>query len=63
MSTEGAWNTHKIWLKDMDDNTDNAKWRPLSDYTEYLPERYKNLTEEQKKAGHWEQTSLWHRIL
>jgi predicted dehydrogenase len=49
----GLGDTHKIWLKDMDDNTDNAKWRPLSDYTEYLPERYKNLTEEQKKAGHW----------
>jgi predicted dehydrogenase len=49
----GLGDTHKIWLKDMDDNTDNAKWRPLSDYTEYLPERYKYLTEEQKKAGHW----------
>ena len=29
------------------------KWRPLGDFNEYLPSRYKNATEEQKKTGHW----------
>lgn len=50
----GLGDDHKIWLKGMDDSTDTAKWRPLKDfYTEYMPERYKNVTEEQKLAGHW----------
>ena len=30
----------------------NMKWKKLSDYEMYLPDRYKNATEEQKKAGH-----------
>ncbi|MBE6564303.1 MAG: Gfo/Idh/MocA family oxidoreductase [Ruminococcaceae bacterium] len=35
-------------------NPDSVKnWRPLSDFNEYLPERYKNATEQQKKTGHW----------
>ncbi|SHE36469.1 Predicted dehydrogenase [Caldanaerobius fijiensis DSM 17918] len=50
----GMGDDHKIWLKGMDKNTDEAKWRPLKDFYDYLPERYKNVTEEQKKAGHWE---------
>jgi predicted dehydrogenase len=49
----GLGDQHKIWLKGMDENTDKAHWRPLSDFTGYLPERYKNVSEEQKKAGHW----------
>lgn len=50
----GLGDRHKIWLKGMDENTDGAHWRPLEDlYDQYLPERYKNVTEEQKKAGHW----------
>lgn len=49
----GLGDEHKIWLSGMDENTDNAKWRPLSDFYEYLPERYKNATEEQKATGHW----------
>lgn len=42
----------KIWLKGMDESIDQAKWRPLSDFNKYLPERYLNATEEQKNAGH-----------
>lgn len=49
----GLGDDHKIWLKGMDENTDSAKWRPLKDFYEYLPDRYKNATEEQKEAGHW----------
>ncbi|SDX66469.1 Gfo/Idh/MocA family protein [Paenibacillus sp. CF384] len=49
----GLGDTHKIWLESMGDPEDHAAWRPLSDYNDYLPERYKNVTEEQKAAGHW----------
>lgn len=49
----GLGDDHKIWLKGMDRNTDEARWRPLRDFYDYLPERYKNVTEEQRKAGHW----------
>lgn len=49
----GLGDEHKIWLKGMDQDTDHAYWRPLKDFYEYLPERYKNATEEQKAAGHW----------
>lgn len=50
----GLGDTHKIWLKGMDENANEAKWRPLSDlYEQYLPDRYKNATEAQKAAGHW----------
>ena len=44
---------HKIWLEEMGDPQDHAAWRPLSDYSKYMPARYLNATEEQKKAGHW----------
>lgn len=30
----------------------NMKWKNISEFSEYLPERYKKATEEQKKAGH-----------
>ena len=50
----GLGDKHKIWLKGMDEITDKAHWRPLEDlYEQYLPERYKNVTEELKSAGHW----------
>ena len=37
--------TNKIETGEMD-------WEALTNYSEYLPERYKNATEAQKKAGH-----------
>ncbi len=49
----GLGDDHKIWFKGMDADTDQAKWRPLKDFYDYLPDRYKNATEEQKAAGHW----------
>lgn len=50
----GLGDTHKIWLKGMDPDTEHAQWRPLSDfYEQYLPERYRDATPEQKAAGHW----------
>lgn len=49
----GLGDDHKIWLVGMDRDTDHAKWRPLKEFYEYLPDRYKNATEEQKAAGHW----------
>ncbi|WP_165352542.1 Gfo/Idh/MocA family protein [Bacillus infantis] len=49
----GLGDQHKLWLDSMGDEPDQYKWRPLSDYQEYLPERYKNATQEQKSAGHW----------
>lgn len=50
----GLGDAHKVWLKGMDESTEKAKWRPLTDfYDAYMPERYKNATPEQKAAGHW----------
>ena len=48
----GFGDEHKIWLSDMDADTDHAKWRGLTEFNDYLPDRYKNATEEQNKAGH-----------
>jgi len=45
---------HLLWLESMGgDNEYERKWRPLSEFHEYLPARYKNATEEQKNARHW----------
>lgn len=49
----GLGDGHKIWLKGMEGASGHAEWRPLQDFYEHLPERYKNATEEQKAAGHW----------
>ncbi|UVI28454.1 Gfo/Idh/MocA family protein [Paenibacillus spongiae] len=49
----GLGDQHKVWFESDSEHPDHAKWRPLSDYNAYLPERYKNVTEEQKAAGHW----------
>ncbi len=50
----GLGDEHKIWLDCMEGDENNPKWHPLSEfYDEYMPERYKNATDEQKAAGHW----------
>jgi predicted dehydrogenase len=49
----GLGDQHKVWLESTGDHPEHAQWRPLSEFNEYLPERYKNVTEEQKAAGHW----------
>ncbi|MFV0400232.1 MAG: Gfo/Idh/MocA family protein [Oscillospiraceae bacterium] len=42
----------RIWLRSMEADIDKAEWQNLSEFADYLPERYKNATEEQRKAGH-----------
>lgn len=42
----------QVWFEGMDEDLNEAKWRPLSDMSEHMPERYKNATEEQLNAGH-----------
>lgn len=49
----GLGDEHKIYLKAEGDHSDSAEWRPLSDFNEYLPERYRIATEEQRNAGHY----------
>lgn len=49
----GLGDDHKVWFKNLDQDEDNTKWTPLENYLEHLPDRYKNATEKQKKAGHW----------
>lgn len=41
-----------VWFDTLDDCVDQAQWRNLSDYSEYLPERYRKASDEQNKAGH-----------
>ncbi|WP_409340534.1 Gfo/Idh/MocA family protein [Paenibacillus sp. MBLB4367] len=44
----------RVWLESMGGDTEyERKWSPLSDFHDYLPDRYKNATEEQKNARHW----------
>ncbi|UCF99678.1 MAG: Gfo/Idh/MocA family oxidoreductase [Spirochaetaceae bacterium] len=44
---------HKIWLLGMDRDTKSARFRPLSDFSDFLPERYRNATEAELAADHW----------
>jgi len=48
----GLGDQHKIWIKDVSGG-ENPVWQPLTDFYEYLPERYKQATAEQKATGHW----------
>lgn len=52
-AARGLGDKPKIWLEDFAKGEEYAKWRPLSDFYEYLPDRYKTATAEQKSAGHW----------
>lgn len=49
----GLGDQHKVYLASDGDHPERAEWQPLSDFYDHLPERYKNVTEEQKSAGHW----------
>jgi predicted dehydrogenase len=52
----GLGDEHKIYLSDYTEEfkaEHGPKWQPLKYFHEYLPERYKNATAEQKSAGHW----------
>ena len=52
-AARGLGDEPKVWLKGMDDSTAKAKWRPLKDFEEYLPERYRAAALEQRESGHW----------
>lgn len=41
-----------LWLDNMGEDVNHAVWKDLADYLQYMPERYRNATEEQKNAGH-----------
>lgn len=49
----GLGDQHKVYFTSADVHPDHAEWRPLSDFHEHLPDRYKNVTEAQKSTGHW----------
>jgi predicted dehydrogenase len=44
---------HRVWLTEMDPDTRWATWRSLRQFTDYLPERFARVTEEQRRSGHW----------
>lgn len=51
-AARGLGDQAKVWFKGIDESP-NAVWHPLTDfYDQYLPKRYKNATEDQKKSGH-----------
>ena len=41
-----------VWFDALDDGSAGRTWHDLMDFTEYLPERYRNATKEQGAAGH-----------
>lgn len=51
-SSRIAGGASQIWLTDMDPTVDEAKWRPLRDFQDYLPERYRVASDEQRQTGH-----------
>jgi hypothetical protein len=49
----GMGDDHKVWFASPEHPRD-GEWRPLSDfYDQYLPDRYRKASEEQKNSGHW----------
>ena len=52
-AARGLGDQPKIWLKDFHEGAGTPAWRPLSDFIDHLPDRYKHVTEERKSAGHW----------
>ena len=43
---------HVVYVGKDGDDLDNIKWEPLSNYANYLPDRYKNPAEAALNAGH-----------
>lgn len=50
-SLRGVVDQHRIWLADY--STGPEDWRPLSDFDDFLPEKYKNPPPEALQSGHW----------
>lgn len=51
-SAHGGDGRHIVWFDSLGEDVDNSHWRDLSDFDKYLPERYRNATDEQNRAGH-----------
>lgn len=41
-----------VWFDQLGEGVEEANWRDLSEFTQYLPERYKKASEAQNQAGH-----------
>ncbi|HBN82737.1 MAG TPA: hypothetical protein DDZ89_02735 [Clostridiales bacterium] len=51
-AARGLGDQAKVWFEGIDEEKDR-KWYPLANfYDQYLPGRYKNATEDQRKSGH-----------
>jgi predicted dehydrogenase len=51
-AARGLGDQAKVWFEGIDDKQEKT-WYPLKDfYDQYLPERYKKASEDQKKSGH-----------
>ncbi|GAA3413205.1 Gfo/Idh/MocA family protein [Paenibacillus hodogayensis] len=48
----GMGDQHKVYFCNEEKRTGNAVWSPLADYNDLMPERYRNATAEQKRAGY-----------
>ncbi|NLD87043.1 MAG: Gfo/Idh/MocA family oxidoreductase [Clostridiales bacterium] len=50
----GCGDVNKIWFKGMEqpEDANGRMYRPLSDFTDYLPDRFKNASEDQKSSTH-----------
>ncbi|MBR3504772.1 MAG: Gfo/Idh/MocA family oxidoreductase [Clostridia bacterium] len=42
-----------VWLDTMDPDSAHARWHDIEEFSDLLPERYRNATPEQKQAGHF----------
>ena len=51
-SNSGLNDNDKVSFIGEDNPMNNMKWELLDNYKDYLPERYKNATEEQNNSGH-----------
>ncbi len=51
-SPRGGGDSAKIWLESFGSGSEKTEWHQLDDFQAYLPERYRQATDEQKKAGH-----------
>lgn len=50
-AARGMGDPPKIWLADFADGPEH--WRPLSDFEEHLPDRWRNPPAAARQAGHW----------
>lgn len=49
----GLGDDYKIYFHTEGADMNQAKWQPMRDYYDELPQRYRDATEEQRAGGHW----------